>query len=65
MHRGLVDHPKSVEGEEKTATKKKTGTQISIIYKALRNEKLAVPIMECLREALEAQTKEEVILAKL
>lgn len=63
MHRGLMDHPTMAVGKD-AALKKNTGTQISIIYKALREEKLTVPIMECLREAIGAKPEKLVVKAK-
>lgn len=65
MHRGLVDHPtyKNVVGTD--SRKKNTGTQISIIYKALREEKLVVPIMECLEEAVKMEDEFAVVASKL
>lgn len=64
MHRGLVDHPTLASGASATQ-KKTTGTQISIIYHALREGRLAVPIMECLKEALELRKEEGIFKAKL
>lgn len=43
MHRGLIDHPKLPDGGLDPA-KKNTGTQISIIYRALRDGRLSTPI---------------------
>lgn len=53
FHRGLVDHPTGHESQEERLKHKNTGTQISIIYEALRDERLMVPVMECVREAVE------------
>lgn len=52
FHRGLCDHPIVKAGEEKGRKLKNTGTQISIIYEALKDERLVVPVMACLKEAL-------------
>lgn len=52
FHRGLADHPTLNGGEDKARKLKNTGSQISIIYEALRDERLIVPVMECLKEAL-------------
>jgi phenylalanine ammonia-lyase len=52
FHRGLVDHPTgkpAVEGRQL----KTTGSQISVIYEALRDERLIAPVMECLRDVVE------------
>ncbi|PBP28946.1 phenylalanine ammonia-lyase [Diplocarpon rosae] len=56
MHRGIVDHPNFGSGGGKERVN--TGTRISSIYKALREERLAVPVMECLEEALGARGDE-------
>lgn len=64
MHRGLIDHP-TLTSDAASASKKNTGTQISIIYKSLREEKLVVPIMECLKEAIEINDERLVNVAKL
>lgn len=63
MHRGLVDHPTTDVGKD-AALKKNTGTQISIIYKALREEKLTVPIMECMKGATETKPEKLIMKAK-
>ncbi|CAL3965247.1 unnamed protein product [Diplocarpon coronariae] len=52
MHRGIVDHP--TFGGGGGGERVNTGTRISCIYKALREGGLAVPVMECLEEALGA-----------
>lgn len=62
IHRGIVDHPTAIREEgmlrghgngEKLVT---TGTQISRIYAALRDERLTVPMIECLAQATEMQS---------
>lgn len=60
MHKGLVDHPGfeggfSGVGADKRVT---TGTQISRIYKALREERMTGIVMECLAEAIEVRRRE-------
>jgi phenylalanine ammonia-lyase len=65
MHRGLVDHPTLKHGEQHTGSRLNTGSQISRIYQALRDETLAVPIMECLNEALEFKDGKLVVVSKL
>lgn len=54
FHRGLIDHPtvQSPEGDG-SKVKKNTGSHISTIYEALRDERLMVPVMECVKEAVE------------
>lgn len=59
MHKGLVDHPTyGGIGERDEKVRLTTGTQISRIYKALREEKMTGVIMECLREAMDLNMKE-------
>jgi phenylalanine ammonia-lyase len=55
MHKGLVDHPtfggvSNGPGKEKRVT---TGTQISRVYKALREGRMTAVVMNCLNDALE------------
>jgi phenylalanine ammonia-lyase len=53
FHRGLEDHPTVQNSQgDKSNAKKNTGTQISVIYEALRDERLMVPVMDCVKEAL-------------
>ena len=61
FHRGLCDHP-TFEAKDTCRTFQScdpksmtTGSRISIIHKALRNGKLMVPVMECLKEALQIE----------
>lgn len=63
FHRGLVDHPTLNGGitDDKPRKLKNTGSQISIIYEALRDERLIVPVMACLKDAL---AKDETIAQK-
>jgi len=65
MHRGLVDHPTYMNVAGTDSRKRNTGTQISIIYKALREEKLVVPIMECLEVAVKMEGEVVVVAPKL
>jgi phenylalanine ammonia-lyase len=53
FHKGLVDHPTYHHTKEEQSRLKNTGSQISIIYESLRDERLMVPVMECVKEALE------------
>lgn len=53
FHRGLADHPTLNGGEGKDGKLKNTGSQISVIYEALRDERLIAPVMACLKDALE------------
>jgi phenylalanine ammonia-lyase len=48
LHRGLVDHPSPTKGSKVDGRKELTGTQISMIYKALRSGELFLPVIECL-----------------
>jgi phenylalanine ammonia-lyase len=58
FHRGLIDHPTIQNGEGgKSNVKKNTGTQISIIYEALRDERLMVPVMDSVQEAVDGNRK--------
>lgn len=52
FHRGLADHPTVNGGVDKERKLKNTGSQISVIYEALRDERLIVPVMECLEDGL-------------
>jgi phenylalanine ammonia-lyase len=52
FHRGLADHPTSNGGEDKARKLRTTGSQISIIFEALRDETLIIPVIAYLREAL-------------
>ena len=53
MHRGLVDHPTvQTPGGDGSSLKRNTGSHISKIYEALRDERLMVPVMECVKEAM-------------
>jgi phenylalanine ammonia-lyase len=64
LHRGLSDHPvtmdksDSEQGKDLGHDKPKanTGSRISVIYQAMRNGRISVPIMECLEEALNERT---------
>ncbi len=56
MNRGLADYP--MYGGGKKREKFITGTQISRIYKALREERATSVIMECLAEAVESNRGE-------
>ncbi|KAE9369014.1 putative phenylalanine ammonia-lyase [Stipitochalara longipes BDJ] len=49
LHRGLVDHPSSTEESKVNSRKELTGTQISVIYEALRSGELFIPVIECLQ----------------
>ena len=55
FHRGLSDYPTSKSGEDESRKLKNTGSQISIIYEALRDERLNLPVMACLTEALRTE----------
>jgi phenylalanine ammonia-lyase len=48
LHRGLVDHPSPTKGANVKGRKELTGTQISVIYEALRSGELFIPVIECL-----------------
>ena len=61
FHRGLVDHPTSNGGDDKSRQLKNTGSQISIIYEALRDERLIEPVMACLRDAIEGGIEDKVV----
>jgi len=70
MHRGLVDHPtfQSSNGQKSSdqGARLNTGSQISRIYQALKDERLMAPIMECLKEAVEMSRKQKGVgVAKL
>lgn len=51
FHRGLIDHPTFGHAMEGQLKLKNTGSQISIIYEALRDERLMEPIMGCMKDA--------------
>lgn len=53
FHRGLVDHPTLHLTSGDQPMRKNTGSQISIIYEALRDERLIEPVMECLKDTME------------
>jgi phenylalanine ammonia-lyase len=55
FHRGLVDHPtvRAMGGFE-TEMKKNTGSHISTLYEAIRDERLMVPVMKCVEDSLGA-----------
>ena len=57
FHRGLVDHPTFQHKLEEQGTLKNTGSQISVIYEALRDERLMVPVMHCVKDALSGMGK--------
>lgn len=64
MHRGLVDHPtfQSSTGQKSDQRARlNTGSQISRIFQALKDERLVTPIMECLKEAVEMNRKQKVV----
>lgn len=63
FHRGLVDHPTFHHTVEEQGKLKNTGSQISIIYEALRDERLVDPIMACLNDALKGDGR--VLVSKL
>jgi phenylalanine ammonia-lyase len=50
LHRGLVDHPSPAMGSKVDGRKELTGTQISVIYAALRSGELFIPVIECLQQ---------------
>lgn len=54
FHRGLVDHP-TVQTSKGACSnvKKNTGSYISTIFEALRDERLMVPVMDCVKEAVD------------
>ena len=56
FHRGLVDHPtvQTPQGDG-SKVKKNTGSQISTIYEALRDERLMAPVMECVKLAVDGK----------
>lgn len=60
MHKGLIDHPGFEGGDSGKGVDKRvtTGTQISKIYKALREERMTGVVMECLAEAIEIEKRE-------
>lgn len=52
MHRGLVDHPTvQTPGGDGSRVKRNTGSHISKVYEALRDERLMVPVMQCVKDA--------------
>jgi phenylalanine ammonia-lyase len=63
FHRGLVDHPTFHHTVEEQGRLKNTGSQISIIYEALRDERLVDPVMACMKDALKGDGG--VLVAKL
>lgn len=69
MHRGLIDHPTFQGSDEHKRgdrrTRLNTGSYISQIHQALKDERLVVPIMECLKEAVEEDRKTRAGGAKL
>lgn len=53
FHKGLEDHPEPGNAINVSGSRKRTiGSNISIIYEALRNGQLHAPLMDCLSEAM-------------
>jgi phenylalanine ammonia-lyase len=69
MNRGLIDHPTFQGSNGPSSSNKRarlnTGSYISQIYQALKDERLMVPIIECLKEAVEMNHKDRARGARL
>jgi phenylalanine ammonia-lyase len=69
INRDLVDHPKSESSNGRENDKQRpgfnTGSHISRIYQALKDERILAPLMEYLKEAVEANKKQSIGSAKL
>ncbi|PVH82587.1 putative phenylalanine ammonia-lyase [Cadophora sp. DSE1049] len=57
LHKGIIDHPTfgAMSAEEKMK-KRNTGSRVTCIYQALKDGRMAAPILECLKDAGEADT---------
>ena len=57
LHKGIVDHPTfgNMTAEERSK-KRNTGSRVACIYQALKDGRIAKPILECLEGQAKADT---------